>query len=298
MDLSNVNERGDVDDRRGSGGGRRLMIGGGIGGVIIVLLGAFGLISPEVQQFLQALVGGQQQVAQEQDDNKPAPKDGQKEFAEKIVGSSNAVWQEQFRKHYGKDYKKPRMELFTGGVNTGCGSADSGVGPFYCPADEKVYLDPTFFGELEKRLHGSAADFSKAYVITHEVGHHVQHLLGYDARLRNEGFERRERENAGIRLELMADYLAGVWAHHADQKYHLIEKGDIDQAFKSAEAIGDDTLQRRGRGTVNPDSFTHGSSAQRLAFFRDGLKTGDASKPALDHFFDERIDPKKLMPVR
>lgn len=294
MDLSNVNDRGNVSDERGRGG-KRLMIGGGIGGLVIVLLGAFGLISPEVQQFLQALVGGQQQVARN-DDGTPPPDDGAKEFAEKVLGSSNTVWKEQFRKEYGRDYKDPQMRLFEGDISTGCGLANSGIGPFYCPADQKVYLDPKFFDQLEKQLKGSAKDFSKAYVITHEVGHHVQNLLGYNARLKE--YERREGENAGIRLELQADYLAGVWAHHADKKYRVIEPGDVEAAFASAKAIGDDTLQRRGRGTVNPESFNHGTSAQRLAFFQAGLKSGDASKRALDHFFDERVRPLDLRPMR
>ncbi len=297
MDLSNINDRGNVSDERGRGG-RKMMIGGGIGGLVIVLLGAFGIISPDVQRFLQVLLGGGQQVAQQQDDgpSTPPPQDGAKEFSEKILGSSNAVWREQFRKEYGKGYVEPEMRLFQGDIRTGCGLANSGIGPFYCPADQKVYLDPSFFDQLEKQLKGSAKDFSKAYVITHEVGHHVQNLLGYNARLKD--FERREGENAGIRLELQADYLAGVWAHHADKKYRVIQPGDVEAAFASAKAIGDDTLQKRGRGTVNPESFNHGTSAQRLAFFRAGLESGDASKRALDHFFRDDIQPLKLMPMR
>ncbi len=299
MDLSNVNDRGNVSDERGRGGKRNLAIGGGIGGVIIVILGGLGLISPEVQRFLQALVGGQQQVAQQgggDDKGGGPPQDGAKEFSEKVLGSSNAVWKEQFRKEYGKNYVEPEMKLFEGDIRTGCGLANSGIGPFYCPADQKVYLDPSFFQQLEKSLHGSAKDFSKAYVITHEVGHHVQNLLGYNARLKQ--FEGREGENAGIRLELQADYLAGVWAYHADKKYRVLQPGDVEAAFTSAKAIGDDTLQKRGRGTVNPESFNHGKSEQRLAFFKAGLESGDASKRALDHFFDERTRPLDLKPMR
>jgi uncharacterized protein len=299
MDLSNINDRGNVSDERGRGG-KKLMIGGGIGGLVIVVLGALGLISPDMQRFLQAMFGGQQ-VAQQQDDGdgKGPPQDGAKEFSEKILGSSDRIWQEQFQKHYGKDYRKPKMRLFEGDIRTGCGLANSGIGPFYCPADEMVYLDPSFFEQLEKQLKGSAKDFSKAYVIAHEVGHHVQHVLDYDVKLKREGYEDRDgRENAGIRLELQADYLAGVWAHHADKKYRVIQPGDVEAAFQSAKAIGDDTLQKRGRGTVNPESFNHGTSAQRLAFFRDGLKYGDASRPALEHFFDKRVRPLDLKPMR
>jgi uncharacterized protein len=294
MDLSNVNDRGNVSDERG-GGRKKLMVGGGIGGLIIVVLGALGILSPDMQKFLQGLVANQQaaQPADGEGEGKP-PQDGAKEFSEKVLGSSNAVWREQFRKEYGKEYKEPMMRLFEGDIDTGCGRANSGIGPFYCPADQKVYLDPSFFDQLERQLKGSAKDFSKAYVITHEVGHHVQNLLGYNARVKE--YERREGENAGIRLELQADYLAGVWAHHADRKYRVIEAGDVEAAFTSAKAIGDDTLQKRGRGTVNPESFDHGTSAQRMAFFRAGLESGDAGKRALDHFFDERVRPLDLKP--
>ncbi len=296
MDLSNVNDRGNVSDERG-GGRKKLMVGGGIGGLIIVVLGALGIISPDMQKFLQGLAGGQQQVAQPGDGEGKPPQDGALEFSEKILGSSNAVWKEQFRKEYGKNYVEPEMKLFEGDIRTGCGLANSGIGPFYCPADQKVYLDPSFFDQLEKQLKGSAKDFSKAYVIAHEVGHHVQNLLGYNARLKE--FEPREKDNAGIRLELQADYLAGVWAHHADKKYRVIQPGDVEAAFTSAKAIGDDTLQKRGgAGRVNPESFNHGKSEQRVAFFKAGLESGNASKRALDLFFDERTKPLDLKPMR
>ena len=296
MDTSNIDERGDVSDERG--GGRRLAIGGGVGALLITLIGSFIGLNPDMQRLLQGLVANAPQGGG--GDGTPPPADGQKEFSEKVLGSSNAVWQEQFNKQYGKDYKKPHMRLFAGGVQTGCGAADSGVGPFYCPADQQVYLDPAFFEELESRLKGSAADFSKAYVITHEVGHHVQNLLGYnDTRLSREGYYDRDgKENASIRMELQADYLAGVWAYHADKKYHIIQSGDVEKAFTSAKAIGDDTLRKRAGAQVNTESFNHGKSEQRLAFFKAGLETGDASKAALEHFFDKRIKPIDLMPVR
>ncbi len=297
MDLSNVNDRGNVEDTRGGGGKRKLALGGGALALIVTLVGSWLGLDPNAVKFFQGLAGnvGQNQKA-DPADAKGIP-DGMNEFCEKIIGSSDKIWQEQFQKHHRKDYEKPTMRLFAQNVSTGCGAADSGVGPFYCPADKQVYLDPTFFDELEKRLGGSAADFSKAYVIAHEVGHHVQNLLGYNSRVKD--FERREGENAGMRLELQADYLAGVWAHHAEKKYRIIEKGDIEAAFKTAQAIGDDKLQARGGpGRVKPETFNHGKADQRQAFFRAGLETGDASKNALDHFFDERVRPLDLKPSR
>jgi len=169
------------------------------------------------------------------------------------------------------------MVLFSEQVRTGCGVAPSAVGPFYCPADRTVYLDPTFFNELERRLGGSKADFSKAYVIAHEVGHHVQNLLGY-SRLVDEkrrSAPRGESNRWSVRLELQADYLAGVWAFYGQQDFHFIEPGDVESAIQSANAIGDDRLQRNATGFVSPEKFTHGTSAQRVRWFRRGLETGD-----------------------
>jgi hypothetical protein len=172
------------------------------------------------------------------------------------------------------------MVLFSDQVATGCGVAPSQVGPFYCPADKTVYLDPTFFDELERKLGGSKAEFSQAYVIAHEVGHHVQNLLGYsqlvDQKRRTESKE--EANRWSVRLELQADYLAGVWAHHGQKKFNFIEPGDVESAIKSANAIGDDRLQRRSTGFVSPESFTHGTSAQRTKWFKLGLQTGDLSR--------------------
>ena len=194
-------------------------------------------------------LGGGQRVA-----NPGAPPD-QKTlvFTKKILGTTEEVWNDEFRK-MGKRYKPPHLELFTAQVRTGCGTAPAAVGPFYCPADEKVYIDPTFFDELEQKLGGSKGDFSKAYVIAHEVGHHVQRLLGYSA---DHG-----DNDASVRLELQADYLAGVWAFHGQRKFNFIEPGDVDEAIKTANSIGDDRLQKRSGGFVHPEQFTHGTSAQ------------------------------------
>jgi predicted metalloprotease len=175
------------------------------------------------------------------------------------------------------------MELFSDQVRTGCGVAPSAVGPFYCPKDRTVYLDPTFFDELERKLGGSKGEFSQAYVIAYEVGHHVQNLLGYMAK-RNT----MEEHDFSVRLELQADYLAGVWAHHGQKTFKFIEPGDVESAIKSANAIGDDRLQKRSGGFVHPEKFTHGTSAQRVKYFSEGMRSGDASQKKLDYFFEVR----------
>jgi len=272
MRLDDAPESSNVSDNRGMGG--KLALGGGAGGILLVILGLI---------FGVDLGGGQRAAG-------PAgpPKPGDKEtlvFTEKVLGTTEAVWDDEFRK-MGKKYKAPRLELFSNAVDTGCGHAPSEVGPFYCPADQKVYIDPTFFDELEQKLGGSKADFSKAYVIAHEVGHHVQRLLGYHV----EG-----KDNDGsVRLELQADYLAGVWAHHGQKKFNFIEPGDVESAIKTANAIGDDRLQKRSGGFVHPEKFTHGTSAQRVKWFQDGLKTGDASKAKLDQFFNKSRSSRDL----
>lgn len=261
MRLDDAPESGNVQDSRGMGG--KLAIGGGLGGLLIVVLGlVFGVD-----------LGGGRQAA----NTGGPPDEATAKFTKQVLGTTEVVWKEEFRK-MGKTYREPKLELFTDRVSTKCGNAPAAVGPFYCPADEKVYIDPTFFNELEQKLGGSKADFSKAYVIAHEVGHHVQKLLGFSAR---------EHDNdASVRLELQADYLAGVWAHNADKKYRVLEPGDVEEAIKSAKAIGDDRLQKRSGGFVHPEKFTHGTSRQRVYFFTRGLKTGDASLATLQKFFD------------
>jgi predicted metalloprotease len=286
MRLDDAPESGNVEDRRGIA---PVAAGGGIIGLIIMAAVYFLTGDPNQAKRAAQIAGDRQQAAQREG---PAPKDGAKEFSEKILGYTNEVWRDQFREHGHRSYDPPKMVLFRTAVDTGCGHAPSEVGPFYCPADKIVYLDPTFFDELEQRLGGSKADFSKAYVIAHEVGHHVQNLIGYNAL--EEKFRPREGENAGVRLELQADYLAGVCWHHVEKKHHVLEKGDVEAALTTARAIGDDRLQKRARGTVRPDSFTHGTSEQRLRWFKDGLETGDASKKKLDHFFDPNVNPLKL----
>lgn len=192
-----------------------------------------------------------------------------------VLADTEEVWDEQFHR-LGRTYEKPRLVIFSNAVRSGCGYADSQVGPFYCPADRTIYIDLSFFHELERRF-GAEGDFAQAYVIAHEVGHHVQKLLGISdqvqqARAAGAG---KGADSLAVRLELQADFLAGMWARKAQEKFSFLEEGDIEEALNAANAIGDDTLQRRAQGRVVPDSFTHGTSAQRMRWFRRGFETGD-----------------------
>jgi hypothetical protein len=273
MRTDDAPESGNVEDRRGMSGGT---IAAGGGGILLLILGLiFGVDLGGKLPLGGAGGGGKKEVDPET-----------KKFAAKVLGTTEEVWDREFQK-MGKRYEKPKMVLFSDAVQTGgCGNAPSAVGPFYCPADNTVYLDPTFFDELEAKLGGSKAEFSQAYVIAHEVGHHVQNLLGYTAR--TDAKRKTSQENEfSLRLELQADYLAGVWAHHADRKYRILEEGDIEEALRTAKSIGDDRLQKRA-GFNSPEKYNHGTSAQRMKYFSDGLKTGDASKARLDLFFDEQ----------
>lgn len=269
-----------VEDRRKVSGKTAALGGGAM--LVIMLVGAlFGVDPRMIQNFLQqnpALVpGGGGGPAVERPLSPEEERTGK--FAATILAFTEEVWDEQFRKA-GKKYEKPKMVLFSEAVQTRCGNAPSSVGPFYCPGDRTVYLDPTFFDELERKLGGSAGEFSQAYVIAHEVGHHVQKLLGYsdfvDEKRRTVSKE--EYNTWSVRLELQADYLAGVWAHYGQKKFQFIEDGDIESAMKTAQAIGDDRLQKNSRGFTSPESYTHGTSAQRAKWFRQGLQSGDLSK--------------------
>jgi predicted metalloprotease len=191
----------------------------------------------------------------------------------------------------GRRYRDPHLVLFSDATQSACGFAQSATGPFYCPEDERVYLDTEFFRELDHRFH-APGDFAKAYVIAHEVGHHVQHLLGWsdEVKAAQQRAGKRGANKLSVRLELQADYLAGVWAYHANQSKHILEAGDVEAALRAATAIGDDRLQRESRGYVVPDSFTHGTSAQRVRWFRRGLETGDVK--AAEQLF--RLDESEL----
>jgi predicted metalloprotease len=272
-------ESGNVEDRRRfptTG----LAIGGGAMLLIVVVGALLGVDPQKLNQVISNLPvdrrGGNNQAEERQ---LTPQEERSRQFAATILGFTEEVWDDQFRKA-GERYQPPRMVLFADRVETGCGVAPSAVGPFYCPADKTVYLDPTFFDELEQKLGGSKADFSKAYVIAHEVGHHVQNLLGYSELVdrKRRTLPKEEFNRWSVRLELQADYLAGVWAYHGQKKFDFIEPGDVESAIQSANAIGDDRLQKRATGFTSPENYTHGTSAQRVKWFRLGLQTGDMSK--------------------
>jgi uncharacterized protein len=266
-----------VEDRRAMGGPR--MAGGGIGILVIALI--VWLLGGNPLAVLNQ--GGGVQIGQPGGgDAEPLdPADEPlKELASVVLHDTEVVWDDVFQRQLGKRYQPTKMILFRRGVETGCGVAPSEVGPFYCPADQNVYLDLSFFRELETRFKASG-DFAQAYVVAHEVGHHVQNLLGISDQVRMQQERHQQRgDEAGsnewsVRLELNADFLAGVWARQAHELENILEKGDVEEAMKAAEAIGDDRLQRASRGTVRPDTFTHGTSAQRARWFKKGLETGN-----------------------
>jgi predicted metalloprotease len=264
-----------IDDRRGAPV-RGVAVGGGIGTILLVLL--LVALGVDPQALLQELPppgagGGGGNAAAPLD---PAQEE-QEEFVRVVLADTEDVWNELFASQLGQPYREPELVLFTGAVRSGCGFAGAAVGPFYCPADEKAYLDLSFFQELSDRF-GAEGDFARAYVVAHEIGHHVQNLLGISGEVSRRQQAARSEEEANrwsVRLELQADFLAGVWAHHADRMKDILEPGDIAEALRAANAIGDDTLQRQAQGRVVPDSFTHGSSEQRVRWFRLGYETGD-----------------------
>jgi uncharacterized protein len=263
-----------VEDRRGVRG--PVMVGGGIGMLVLVVIVM--LLGGNPQALLQQLQQQQQQgggVAGPQDPKEKEAEDQKVEFVRHVLGQTDEVWTKEFAQ-LGKQYQPPRLAVFTDFTDSACGTADKAVGPFYCPGDNHVYIDLSFFKELETR-YGAGGDFAEAYVIAHEVGHHVQNLLGISDQVHAEqrGKSEAEANDLSVRLELQADFLAGVWAHHAEQKYRILEEGDVKEAMITAAAIGDDKLQMKARGYVVPDSFTHGSSEQRVTWFMKGLKSGN-----------------------
>lgn len=264
-----------VEDYRGSrfrGGGLKL----GVGGTLIALVAAYFLgVDPRVILGLAETAGSS--AGPEEAPQVGAPSDQMGQFVSVVLADTEDTWTAIFQAS-GRQYTPPKLDLFTSQINTGCGFADSGVGPFYCPADSKVYLDPSFFEELKTRFQ-APGDFAQAYVIAHEVGHHVQNLLGTERKVRaaQERASDIERNQLQVRMELQADCFAGVWAHNADRARQIIEQGDVEEALNAASAVGDDTIQRRTQGHVIPDSFTHGSAKQRMEWFQRGLDSGSVA---------------------
>ena len=275
MRLDGRRESTNVDDRRGLSGGTKA--GLGLGGILIVGLltllmgGDLGDVFQAVQQNGGLSAGGQQteQVAFSQEEQELAT------FAKRILASTEDVWTAQFAR-YGLEYQAPTMVLYTNATTSGCGSANASVGPFYCSADQSVYIDLSFFSSMKRQL-GAGGDFAYAYVIAHEVGHHVQYLLGTlgKAHQQMSRVSRSEANKISVRLELQADFYAGVWGHDENNRYRSLDDGDIMEALHCAEVIGDNYLQKKATGTVQPDSFTHGTSEQRMRWLKKGLATGD-----------------------
>jgi uncharacterized protein len=266
-------ESENVEDARGSGGGGRIVLGGGIGTVILVVL--YLLLGGDPQ----ALFNSQQaQLPQTAQYDSQAPRDEASKFVAVVLADTEDAWHEIFRQ-MGRKYQEPKLVLFTDLIQSGCGFARGATGPFYCPQDWRVYVDLGFYRLLQERL-GAGGDFAEAYVIAHEVGHHVQNLLGITDRVQaaRRRVSEAEYNRLSVRLELQADFLAGVCARYADRVKHVVEAGDIEEAMRAASAVGDDRLQYRSRGYVVPDSFTHGTSEQRVRWFRRGYETGDLSQ--------------------
>ena len=285
MRLDNREESENVDDRRGMSMQTGVALGGG-GLLLALVLLVLGVDPRQVQQ-LVAPAPQQQQGGQPRELTQEEEQQGH--FTKVIFRDTEVIWGDLFSQ-MGKKYQDPTLVLFSGMVESACGQADSAVGPFYCPGDAKVYIDTAFYTDMQKKLH-APGDFARAYVVAHEVGHHVQKLLGYSRfvdRARATG-DKSEANRASVRLELQADYLAGVWANHGQAKFKFLDPGDVDSALNAAFEIGDDRLQKNARGYVVPDSFTHGTSKQRMKWFSQGFKTGDVvgAKQAFDLNYDE-----------
>jgi len=275
-------ESENIEDRRG-GSGMPIAVGGigGLGAIIVLVVGLFLGIDPST---LLALLNGDQAQPQQTDtqtvDGRPsqgseAGHDRTRQFVAVVLADTEDVWRQVFESS-GKTYIEPKLVLYTSQIASACGLASAASGPFYCPNDQKVYLDLSFFEEMRARFN-APGEFADAYVVAHEIGHHVQNSLGIlkTAKSEEASSDRRGANAISVRVELQADCLAGFWAHRADRTKHIIEQGDVEAAMNAAGAVGDDRLQRQSRGTVVPDSFTHGSSAQRVRWFKRGLESGD-----------------------
>ncbi|WP_018344964.1 KPN_02809 family neutral zinc metallopeptidase [Cytophaga aurantiaca] len=275
-----LNRRGsdNVEDRRSGGAGGKIALGGGAIGIVFLLVQLF--LGGDGTEVLNQL---EQQVHVSQESASDEPLSAEDQEMGKMVGvmlaDNEDVWNKLFAEA-GKTYVEPKLVLFRNATTSGCGEASSAIGPFYCPADQKVYIDLSFFDELKNKYGAEGGDFAIAYVIAHEVGHHVQNLLGTSERVYNErqNLSEKESNKLSVALELQADFYAGVWAHHNQEMKNVLEPGDIDEAISAAGAVGDDHLQKMARGYVQPDGFTHGTSEQRIYWFKRGFETGDMSK--------------------
>ena len=271
-----TNDRSDnVEDRRGKGGGRGMMIGGGLGTVVIALIVMFLGGDPSAVLNNSGVMQGQAQTEQRQLTEEELKT---YEFVRMVTAETEETWTEIFEEH-GLEYRKPKVVMFEQVTQSGCGTAQAAMGPFYCPADETIYMDMSFFNELQSKYGAKVTEFSVAYVMAHEVGHHVQNLLGTlqksDKMRRSGRFSEAEINKNSVAVELQADFYAGVWARRSNNRENILDSKDIDAAISAAEAVGDDNIQKRSQGYVNQEAFTHGSSAQRKEWFMKGYNTGD-----------------------
>lgn len=263
-----------VEDRRGMRAGPALA-GGGLGLLLLVGVGLFLGVDPRA---LMQVVQTQQQTPATPPAQRTKLEDEQAQFVAVVLADTEDTWNAVFRQA-GRDYQEPTLVLFSGAVKSACGFAQAAMGPFYCPADQKVYIDLSFYSDLQNRFQ-APGDFAQAYVIAHEIGHHVQTLLGISEKVQRQKAQvgQVEANQLSVRQELQADCLAGIWAHHADRTRDLLEQGDIEEGLNAASAIGDDRLQKQSRGYITPESFTHGSSEQRVRWFKQGYATGDVNQ--------------------
>lgn len=261
-------ESSNIEDRRGMGGRGLALGGGGLGTLLLILV--IWLCGGNPQTLLDQLGGGSAPTQQQQPQTNPNQQnDDSKKFVASVLGSTEDVWRKVLPQQARRQYQDPKLVLFTNQVQSACGIAGSSTGPFYCPGDNKLYLDYGFFNELSREFK-APGDFAQAYVIAHEVGHHVQNLLGTMDKVQQAG----NTNDLSVKLELQADCYAGVWAHYANQQ-GLVEAGDAEEAIRAASAVGDDSIQKRAQGYVVPESFTHGSSQQRMQWFSRGYQAGD-----------------------
>ena len=263
-----------VDDRRGMSGGGKTLIGGGVLGIVILLLNAFGGENGQMIGNILQQTQGQAAPTEERALTPEEVKEG--EFVKTLLADNEDVWAKIFQEN-NLEFEAPKLVLFSGQVQTACGGASSASGPFYCPGDRVIYMDMTFFEELRTKFGAEGGDFAVAYVLAHEYGHHIQTLLGTSTKMRQaqQGKSEAEANKLSVALELQADFYAGLWTHYNENKNAMLEPGDIEEALSAANAVGDDAIQKKMQGQVVPDSFTHGTSEQRMYWFNRGFKTGD-----------------------
>ena len=274
MRLTGRRESSNVDDRRRRGGGKKAGIG--IGGLVIAALITW-MMGDNPLSVLNQVDLGSVMTGQETDYEPTAEEEALAKFSKQILAGTEDVWTQEFKK-MGRTYEPPRLVLFTSSVQSGCGGATSSSGPFYCSADQSVYIDLSFFSQMKQQL-GADGDFAYAYVIAHEVGHHVQYLLGIldDAHRQMNRVNQKESNRISVRLELQADFLAGIWAYHDNRMFNSLEDGDIEEGINVASKIGDDYLQKQAQGYTVPDAFNHGTSAQRVRWLKKGLRSGNVN---------------------